>query len=180
MPSLMASVWKPDCSDEVFPVYLQEFVLSRNLRRRHLSVGQKAAIVLDWSEQIELSPAPEKNKERGRPKRTLSEAAKHIGINEQRVFEVRQIRYANPILYREVKDGRRSLNSALAEIGPPRETRFQKSDLENSESRSQEPDWAPRTSHHVARVALRGRLGENAIWFSLMLSFTSPSSRNKR
>ena len=83
---------KPDCSDEVFLVYLQEFVLSRNLRRRHLRVGQKAAIVLDWSKQIELSPAPEKNKERGRPKRTLSEAVKHIGINEQRVFEVRQIR----------------------------------------------------------------------------------------
>ena len=28
----------------------EEFVLSRNLRRRHLSVGQKAAIALEWSE----------------------------------------------------------------------------------------------------------------------------------
>jgi hypothetical protein len=87
----------------------EEFVLSRNLRRRHLSVGQKAAIALDWSDQVELSPDPEKNKERGRPKGALSEAAKKIGINEQRVFEVRQIRDANPTLYREVKDGRRSL-----------------------------------------------------------------------
>jgi hypothetical protein len=99
----------------------EEFVLSRNLRRRHLSVGQKAAIALDWSEQIELSPEPEKNKERGRPKGALSEAAKKIGINEQRVFEVRQIRDANPSLYRDVKAGRRSLNSALAEISPRRE-----------------------------------------------------------
>jgi hypothetical protein len=46
----------------------EEFVLGRNLRRRHLSVGQKAAIALEWSDQIELSPEPEKNKERGKPK----------------------------------------------------------------------------------------------------------------
>ena len=47
----------------------EEFVLSRNLRRRHLSVGQKAAIALDWSEQIGLNPEPEKTKASGRPKR---------------------------------------------------------------------------------------------------------------
>jgi hypothetical protein len=35
---------------------------------------------------------------RGRPKGTLSEGAKKIGINERRVFEVRQIRDAS--LYR--------------------------------------------------------------------------------
>ena len=46
----------------------EEFVLGRNLRRRHLSVGQKAAIVLEWSEQIELSADPQKNKGRGRRK----------------------------------------------------------------------------------------------------------------
>jgi hypothetical protein len=57
-----------------------EFVLSRNLRRRHLSVGQKSVIALEWSEQIELSPGPEKNKRRGRPKGALAEAAKNIGI----------------------------------------------------------------------------------------------------
>ena len=38
----------------------EEFILSRNLRRRHLSVGQKAAIALEWSEQIELSADPHK------------------------------------------------------------------------------------------------------------------------
>ena len=109
----------------------EDFVLSRNLRRRHLSMGQKAAIALDWSEQIELNPESEKTKALGRPKGTLSEAAKYIGINEQRVFEVRQIREANPSLYQEVKAGRRSLNSALTEISPPREDRFHKSGLRN-------------------------------------------------
>jgi hypothetical protein len=79
-------------------------------------LGQKAAIALEWSEQAELNPEPEKNKGRGRPKGTLTEAAKAIGINKQRVFEVRQIRDANPALYRKVRAGGRSLNSALAEI----------------------------------------------------------------
>jgi hypothetical protein len=79
-----------------------EFVLSRNLTRRHLSLGQKAAIALEWSERIELSPDPEKNRGRGRPKGALAEAAKNIGVNEQRVFEVRRIRDADPTLYRKV------------------------------------------------------------------------------
>jgi hypothetical protein len=70
---------------------------------------------------MELSPDPEKNRGRGRPKWALTEAAKNIGINEQRVFEVRQIRNANPALYRKVKAGSCSLNSALAENSPSRE-----------------------------------------------------------
>ena len=118
----------------------EEFVLSRNLRRRHLSVGQKAAIALEWSEQIELSADPQKNKGRGRPKGTLSEGAKKIGINERRVFEVRQIREANPSLYQDVKADRRSLNSALAEISPPSDTRSRQSGLGKSGAASQEPD----------------------------------------
>src|SRR5712671_3973090 len=47
---------------------VEDFVLSRNLRRRHLSMGQKAALALDWSEQRELNPDPEKTKACGRPK----------------------------------------------------------------------------------------------------------------
>jgi len=101
----------------------EEFVVSRNLRRRHLSVGQKAAIALEWSEQIELSADPKKNRGRGRPKGTLSEVAKKIGINERRVFEVRQLRDARRSLYHGVKAGIQSLNSALAEIRPPQEFR---------------------------------------------------------
>jgi ParB-like nuclease domain len=129
----------------------EEFVLSRNLRRRHLSVGQKAAIALEWSDQIELSPEPEKNKERGRPKGALSEAAKYIGINEQRVFEVRQIRDANPSLYQDVKAGRRSLNGALAEVSPPGDTRFRESGLGESGAASQELDGSAK--HEIRQLA---------------------------
>jgi hypothetical protein len=121
-----------------------EFVLSRNLRRRHLSVGQKAAIALEWSEHIELSPEPEKNKGRGRPRGALTEAAKKIGINEQRVFEVRKIRDANATLYRKVKANSRSLNSALAEISPSEDTRSYRTDLEKSEWISGERGWGER------------------------------------
>lgn len=100
----------------------EEFVLSRNLRRRHLSGGQKAAIALDWSERMEFSPKVEKTKVLGRPKGPIPDAARQIGINEQRVFEVRQVRDASARLYQEVKSGRRSLNSALDEIRPHPET----------------------------------------------------------
>ena len=118
----------------------EEFVLSRNLRRRHLSVGQKAAVALEWSEQIELRADPEKNKGRGRPKGTLSEGAKKIGIDERRVFEVRQIRAIRPSLYREVKAGKRSLNSALAEISPPQDLRFGEIGVGKPDVGSQELD----------------------------------------
>ena len=111
-------------------------------------MGQKAAIALDWSEQIELNPEPEKTKASGRPKGTLSEAAKYVGINEQRVFEVRQIRDANLSLYQDVKAGRRSLNGALAEISPPRDARFRKFGLEKPGIASQELDGS---AHHEMR-----------------------------
>ena len=130
----------------------EDFVLSRNLRRRHLSMGQKAAIALDWAEQMELNPEPEKTKALGRPKGTVSEAAKYIGINEQRVFEVRQIREANPSLYQEVKAGKRSLNSALTEISPAREDPFQKSG-----SMAEEPDYGERQKMTGHVVQLNGK-----------------------
>ena len=100
----------------------EEFVLSCNLRRRHLSTGQKAAIALEWADQLELSPRSGNAKSAGRPRGALLEAAKHIGIERQRVFEARQIRETNAGLYQELKAGRRSLNSALDEIKPQKET----------------------------------------------------------
>jgi hypothetical protein len=102
----------------------EEFVLSRNLRRRHLSTGQKAAIALEWADQLQLLPRSENAKTTGRPRGVLLEAAKHIGIERQRVFEARQIRDTNASLYKEMKTGRRSLNSVLEEISPQKETAF--------------------------------------------------------
>jgi len=140
----------------------EEFVLSRNLRRRHLSVGQKAAIALEWSEQIELSADPQKNKGRGRPKGTLSEGAKKIGINERRVFEVRQIRDANPSLYQDVKADWRSLSSALAEISPPRDARFRESGIGISGAASQELDGSGQHETRAFAEAAGGKVARGA------------------
>jgi hypothetical protein len=125
----------------------EEFILSRNLRRRHLSVGQKAAIALGWSEQIESNPKLEKVKALGRPRGTLADAAKYIGINEQRVFEIRQIKETDLNLYREVEAGRRSLTSALADVSAPRENQL-------GEPASQDPENAEpqEMPGHILRV----------------------------
>jgi hypothetical protein len=124
----------------------EEFILSRNLRRRHLSTGQKAAIALEWADQLELGPRSENAKTTGRPRGALLEAAKHIGIERQRVFEARQIRETNTGLYKELKAGRRSLNSALEEIKPQKETNSGRLDSIKSErSARQETDGGTRT-----------------------------------
>jgi hypothetical protein len=118
----------------------EEFVLSRNLRRRHLSSGQKAAIALEWADQLELRPRSENAKTKGRPRGAVTEAAKHIGIERQRVFEARQIRDTNAGLYRELKAGLRSLNSALEEIRPKIETPFGRLGSLKLGNGRQEPD----------------------------------------
>ena len=147
----------------------EEFVLSRNLRRRHLSVGQKAAVALEWSEQIELSADPEKNRGRGRPKGTLAEGAKKIGIDERRVFEVRRIRDTRPSLYHEVKAGKRSLNSALADISPTQDLRFSeigigKPDIASQEfDRNAQHEFARPTDRKVAQSKPAGKEGGAAV-----------------
>jgi hypothetical protein len=125
-------------------------------------VGQKAAIALEWSEQIELSPDPQKNKGRGRPKGTLSEGAKKIGINERRVFEVRQIRDASPSLYQDVKADRRSLNSALAEMSPLRDTRFREFGLGKSGAASQERDGSAQQETRELTQPAGGKVARGA------------------
>jgi hypothetical protein len=114
----------------------EELILSRNLRRRHLSVGQRAVLALEWSEQVELNPNPEKKRGRGRPKGALSEAAQKIGINQQRVFEVRQLRESQPHLYAEVKAGNRSLNGALGEIDDSKQSRITRAKSEGCRAES--------------------------------------------
>jgi hypothetical protein len=120
-------------------------------------VGLKAAIALEWADQIKLSPEPKKNKERGRPKGALSEAAKYIGINEQRIFEVRRIRDADPGIYSDVKAGRRSLNDTLAEISP-RPTRFRQSGLAKSRAVSQQLDGSAKHEMRGLAQPARGKV----------------------
>ena len=94
------------------------FVISQNLRRRHLSVGQRAAVGLEWSDQwaaeLEKSGASIPNPADGaQHKGLIQETASKIGIDHQRIYEVRTIRAADKQLYEEVRAGTRSLNEAL-------------------------------------------------------------------
>jgi ParB-like nuclease family protein len=135
----------------------EEFVLSRNLRRRHLSSGQKAAIALEWADQLELRPRTDA-KTKGRPRGAVLEAAKHIGIERQRVFEARQIRETNAGLYKELKGGLRSLNSVLEEIRPQNEKRLGRLGSFKSGKGRQEPDG--NTHHETPGLEPAGGAGE--------------------
>jgi hypothetical protein len=101
---------------------------------------------LEWADQLELSPRSGNAKSAGRPIGALLEAAKHIGIERQRVFEARQIRETNAGLYKELKAGRRSLNSALDEIKPQKETNLGQLDsLKSERSARQDADGGTQT-----------------------------------
>jgi ParB-like nuclease domain len=62
----------------------EEFVLSRNLRRRHLSVGQKAAIALEWSDQIELARNRRKIKSEANQKGLIYAEGESSRVSEAR------------------------------------------------------------------------------------------------
>src|SRR5580704_12744483 len=119
-----------------------QFVVSANLRRRYLTAGQLASIALEWADELEkaggLSPVTDENgvKQAGRPKSVLAEAARKLGINEQRVYEPRQIRGVDAGLYGEVRGGTRSLHDALCKIlsGPERQIQAKAQDVQSGEN----------------------------------------------
>jgi hypothetical protein len=119
-----------------------QFVVSANLRRRHLTSGQLASIALEWAEELEkaggLPRVTDENgaKQAGRPKSVLAEAARKLGINEKRAYELRQIRGVDAGLYGEVRAGTRSLHDALCKIlsGPERQIQAKAQDVLSSEN----------------------------------------------
>jgi hypothetical protein len=119
-----------------------QFVVSANLRRRHLTVGQLASIALEWADELEkaggLPPVTDENgaKRAGRPKSVLAEAARKLGINEQRAYELRHIRCVDVGLYGEVRDGTRSLHDALWKIlsGPEGQIQAKAQDMLSGEN----------------------------------------------
>ena len=73
---------------------------------------------------------------------------------------MRQIREANPTLYQDVKADRRSLNSALAEISPPRDSRFRESGIGKSGAASQELDGSAQHEMRGFAQAAGGKVME--------------------
>jgi hypothetical protein len=101
----------------------EQYVLSQNVLRRHLTQGQKATIAVDWAEHIEKEggffPRVEKTsgKQGGRPKTSaLQQTARMLGVSNGAAYEARKIKQANLALFQDVKHGACSLGEALEQL----------------------------------------------------------------
>jgi hypothetical protein len=109
----------------------EELVISANLRRRHLSVGQMSAIVVELSEQIEREGRSRITRDAlaanlpsisaGRPKTALTMAAEMVGLDERRGRDARAVKAASPEVFTQLKRGVINLHEALEKIRPPAE-----------------------------------------------------------
>jgi hypothetical protein len=108
----------------------EELVVSANVRRRHLTPAQKAAIAVEWAERVEQDWAEgrsntfvarvEPGAQGGRPKTAaLQDTARLVGVSVSAAYEARRIKLVNETLFAELKAGARSLRSGLDEIEPP-------------------------------------------------------------
>jgi hypothetical protein len=107
----------------------EELVVSSNLRRRHLTPAQRAAIAVEWAERVEQDWSEgrsntfvarvEPGAQGGRPKTAaLQDTARLVGVSVSAAYEARRIKLANETLFAELKAGARSLRSGLDEIEP--------------------------------------------------------------
>jgi hypothetical protein len=119
--------WTTEFNQEHVKRTPEQYVIAANVRRRHLTPGQLATIALAWAEQLEsirpdaLFPKSERIMA-GRPReRAIPHAAQSLGVRRQAVYEVAEIRAADPALFEEVRAGRESLGGAMKKIRPPAE-----------------------------------------------------------
>lgn len=104
------------------------FVIDRNLNRRHLTTGQRAALAVELRE---MAAKMAKQAEAGEPEAlvvdgtkppmTQAQAAAATGVSERSVREAERIAEENPEAFEEVKAGETSLNAA-AKATPSRPT----------------------------------------------------------
>jgi hypothetical protein len=105
----------------------EEYVIAANIRRRHLTPGQIAAVAADWAEKVEkegflTSVSKTPGPQGGRPRSSaLPEISAMLGTIEQRAREAKRIKEADPDLFAALKAGRESLRGALEKIRPPAE-----------------------------------------------------------
>ena len=90
-----------------------DYVVIHNLHRRSLTVGQRAAIGLELKAQYAIILRNQEEKYK-----SSKQAAKDVGVSARAIEQAQTIEEEAPELLKEVKSGKRSLNSAYAQIKP--------------------------------------------------------------
>jgi hypothetical protein len=150
--------WIEDFDPKKAKMSPEQFVVTRNLRRRHLTTGQRAVLAVEWAEKAEregfLTHVAKTPGEAGRPRSSaLPEISVLVGTTEQRAREAKRIRDANPALFAELKAGTVSLRSALAEIHPPTSAEAEVADVLSTEASAPEPELDQPTSAEAEATA---------------------------
>ncbi len=88
------------------------FVLSGNLKRRHLTTSQRAAIAAELENMPSFRP---KNKD-ANLRTSRQEAAKEVEVSERSVCSASKVKKESPKLFEQVKNGEISTHAAVEKI----------------------------------------------------------------
>lgn len=104
---------------------ITSFILSANLHRRHLTAGQRGAIVAsvqDWSKAQPHGGDVKSDQSARLHLETVADRAAQSGVSTRTQKQADKVAKANPELSAAVARGETSLPKALEQISPPKET----------------------------------------------------------
>ena len=133
-----------------------DYVLSKNLHRRHLTTRQRAAVAADIAnmrqgERTDLEPC------RNSGKVTQAEAAKTMGVSRDSVQVAKKIREESSEAFEEVRQGKMSLNAAQKEVKSKKDA----SPTERSERGNSKPSKTSKDKRKPAKQVDDGQDDDN-------------------